>query len=45
MLWNILNKYLSIEVIIPILERIKNNITQDKNKKSFFFKADINFMC
>ena len=44
MLWNILNKYLSIEVIIPILERINDNINQDKNKKSFFFKADINFM-
>ena len=41
---NILKKYLSIEVIIPILERINDNITQDKNKKSFFFKADINFM-
>ena len=41
---NILKKYLSIEVIIPILERINDNINQDKNKKSFFFKADINFM-
>ena len=37
---NILKKYLSIEVIIPILERINDNIIETNKKKNFFFKTD-----
>ena len=35
---NILKKYMSIEVMIPILERSSNNLIGDKY--NFYFKTD-----
>ena len=37
---DILKKYMSIEVMIPILERSNNNLMGNEKRQSFYFKTD-----